>query len=362
VPRYYLKPFEPLIEALPSLPVREGFPEITFFEQMTTPLVHSAFAGIQHALTGSIVVEANFTASRSRNLLSTDRVNRKDTVLPPPGEVSDGRLNPELPDLIYRANQARSDFGGFSALARYRGRRALWQVSYSYGRVRDNQSDPVLGEFFDLGFSGERVRPSAAFARQFDPLSDQGNAEFDQRHNLVFFLVSELPHPLEKWGVSLLGACRSGFPFTVLSPITFDDSLVHNPVDVLDREQAQSVRTPVPGGVLLLDKSAFAAAPPRTLGNGGRNSFYGPGLMSLDVSLSRRFRLPWLGERGELAVRVDAFNVMNHANLGNPEGRLGSSDFGVARYGRTPRPNTFRLLGPLAESGRQLQLMLRVSF
>ena len=362
VPRYYLKPFEPLVEALPSLPVREGFPEITFFEPMTTPRVHSAFVGIQHVLTGSLFLEANFTASRSRNLLSTDRVNRKDTVLVPPGEVSEGRLNPELPDLIYRANQARSDFHGLSVLARHSGRRALWQVSYSYGRARDNQSDPVLGEFFDLGFSGERVRPSAAFARQFDPLSDEGNAEFDQRHNLVFFLASPLPRPLEKWEVSLLGACRSGFPFTVLSPITFDDSLVHNPADVLDREQAQSVRTPVPGGVVLLDKNAFAAAAPRALGNGGRNSFYGPGLTSLDASLSRRFRMPWLGEWGELAVRVDVFNVMNHANLGNPEGRLGSPDFGVARYGRTPRPNTFRLLGPLGETGRQLQLMLRVSF
>jgi len=59
---------------------------------------------------------------------------------------------------------------------------------------------------------------------------------------------------------------------------------------------------------------------------------------------------------------VDAFNVLNHANLGNPESRLNFSNFGIALKGRTARPNAFRLFGPLDETGRRIQLSVRFEF
>src|SRR6202042_2640635 len=71
------------------------------------------------------------------------------------------------------------------------------------------------------------------------------------------------------------------------------------------------------GGKTLLNAAAFATTPgPPTGGNVGRNAFTGPGLMSADLSLSRRFIFT---ERRKLTLRADFYNALNHANLNNPE-------------------------------------------
>jgi hypothetical protein len=59
---------------------------------------------------------------------------------------------------------------------------------------------------------------------------------------------------------------------------------------------------------------------------------------------------------------VDAFNVLNHTNLNNPESALGTSNFGWTLFGRTGLASTFPALIPLAETPRQLQVALRFQF
>jgi len=61
-------------------------------------------------------------------------------------------------------------------------------------------------------------------------------------------------------------------------------------------------------------------------------------------------------------VRADAFNVLNHANLNNPDSFLGSESFGIALYGRRGRDSGFPALSPLIETPRQIQLILRIEF
>jgi hypothetical protein len=61
-------------------------------------------------------------------------------------------------------------------------------------------------------------------------------------------------------------------------------------------------------------------------------------------------------------VRADAFNFLNHANLNNPNALLGSSSFGIARYGRTGFASGFPALTPFNETARQVQLSLRIEF
>jgi hypothetical protein len=63
-----------------------------------------------------------------------------------------------------------------------------------------------------------------------------------------------------------------------------------------------------------------------------------------------------------LRLRVDAYNLLNHANLDNPDGMLGSDEFGVALYGRTGRQGGFPALVPFTESPRNIQILLRVEF
>jgi hypothetical protein len=94
------------------------------------------------------------------------------------------------------------------------------------------------------------------------------------------------------------------------------------------------------------------------VGNTGRNEFRGPGLFNVDLSIGRGFRLLKLGESGRLLVRADMFNVLNHANLIY----CAACGFGEAIYGRAETNSGFPLLLPLAETSRQIQLLVRLSF
>jgi hypothetical protein len=109
---------------------------------------------------------------------------------------------------------------------------------------------------------------------------------------------------------------------------------------------------------------AFEEPPANTLGNTGRNEFRGPGLYSIDVSLSRGFPVAMLGEAGRLILRADAYNALNHTNLNSPLDTFAGSGpgFGTALYGRLDSSSGFPALTPLNETARQVQLMLRVVF
>ena len=127
------------------------------------------------------------------------------------------------------------------------------------------------------------------------------------------------------------------------------------------------VNTSVRGGVQLLNLSAFQIPAAGQVGNTGRNEFRGPGLANIDLSVSRSFHLRWLGEGGQVTLRADMFNVLNHANLSNPSAVLTTATiaqktFGIATYGREDDEGGFPSAAPLDETPRQIQLMLRINF
>ena len=73
------------------------------------------------------------------------------------------------------------------------------------------------------------------------------------------------------------------------------------------------------------DPTSFASETIGTLGNAGRNSFHGPGINTWDFSF---YKDTVLAERTSLQLRLDMFNVWNHAQFANPVGNITSSRFG----------------------------------
>jgi hypothetical protein len=61
-------------------------------------------------------------------------------------------------------------------------------------------------------------------------------------------------------------------------------------------------------------------------GNTRRNEFRGPGVTNVNASLSRSFKLY---RESDFQVRIEAFNVANHAELvSNPNVTVGGGTFG----------------------------------
>lgn len=364
----YTGPVQSIIDTLAGRSLAANFPSLTLMDpNLRNGRVHSYFAGIQHRLAERMTLEVNALGSYGRRLITTDVVNRDFSTV-------NGRYNNGLPDISYRSGQGYSNYNALSAALRYQAARGTLQVAYTWSHVIDNQSEPLAGDFFNLNFTSiGTTAPSsgrASFSRQFDPNSDRGNADFDQRHNLVAMYSWALPGSrflLKDWTVSGLAAIRSGLPYNLTGPTDVAGAgkgfALNNRPDLLNPAAAVfSDPLQVSGGQLLLNRAAFGPAAASALGNLGRNVFAGPGFYNFDLALGRSFRLPKLGEATWLRFRADAFNVLNHANLGNPDTLLTSPTFGIAQYGRQGRASGFPAILPLAEAARQFQLSLRLEF
>ncbi|HWP83822.1 MAG TPA: TonB-dependent receptor, partial [Terriglobia bacterium] len=366
---------------------------------LRTPYTQSWFVGWQHQLSSNFIVEINQTGAVGRKLATTDLINRIYTFPLTPNNPL-GRINPREPDISFRSNQGASDHLALQLAINRRWSGGIqFQASYTLSRTRDFQSDPLgrsaEGEFADrlnrlASFAlFQVVQP--AFLRQFDPQADYGNSDFDQRHNLVFNFVAQIPQGVPGvfagWQAAGLIGVRSGFPFSVTSrtpstegprdPLGGFTSFVEpgrgilanntNRADFAGKDAAEaflSQRVPLQGGLLLLDRSKFSSPPTNRVGYSDRNAFHGPGFWNVDLSLSRRFLLPRLGERVSLQFRAEFFNLFNHTNLGNPLTRLEFTDppFGKANFGRLGFASASPTASPLNEQPRRVQFALKLNF
>jgi hypothetical protein len=356
----------------------EVIPALAFQPNLRAPRTQSAFAGVQQSLGRGINLEVHAQASRSRQLITTDEVNRPFSVTPSESNL-DGYLNPAIANYInYRANQGSADYSALVTAVRFQRARFTGQVSYTWSHSIDNQSEPLAGTFFDFNtFHAAQTSGSpfiSSFTQQFASSLDRGNSDFDQRQNLVFFFTyrprffsgaTKVGALLRDWTLSSLGAVRSGLPFTVYAEANYTaaipEYLINQRADLTLPGQAY-ISEPANGGRLLLNTSAFANPGPNVIGTSGRNEFFGPGLFNTDISVARSFALPKLAESARITVRADFYNFFNHANLNNPESFYGAADFGVALFGRSEVNNGFTLLEPLTETARQTQILLRLEF
>ncbi|HEY1468412.1 MAG TPA: carboxypeptidase regulatory-like domain-containing protein [Candidatus Acidoferrum sp.] len=151
----------------------------------------------------------------------------------------------------------------------------------------------------------------------------------------------------QNWQFSMVYQVQSGMPFTIS---VFGDTA--NSGTVLGENPIRANRTgqPVfgPGthtAAEWFNPGAFAAPAAYTFGNVGRNSVYGPPLQTMDIALVRAMRLT---EKLNLQVRAEAFNALNHTNLGTPNRYVNEPQFGTITMAMTP--------------GREIQLSARLTF
>ena len=167
----------------------------------------------------------------------------------------------------------------------------------------------------------------------YDPDLNKGPAGFDRTHNFTAAIIYELPFGRDKtygsdWnGVTeaLLGGWQLSTNVFILSGTPFDvtyrdarqdrDTGPNRPDLIGDPDGPQTHdewfnATPIgsPG-------SAFGRPARGTFGNLRRHQLRGPGFWQADVSFFKNF---WLGQAAPVEVRVEAVNIFNHVNLGNP--------------------------------------------
>lgn len=150
---------------------------------------------------------------------------------------------------------------------------------------------------------------------------------------------------INDWQINGIFGAFSGSPFTV----TADDNTLNTPGNTQTADLVGEVRKIGDIGAegTYYDPSAWAQPEGVRFGNTRINQFRGPGGWNLDLSVFRSFRLTGTHR---IEARVEANNVTNKTNFGNPNGNLESGDF----------MRIFGLYGSYAE--RQVRLAVRYSF
>ncbi len=176
----------------------------------------------------------------------------------------------------------------------------------------------------------------------FDLNADRGPSDTDVGKTLNVAAVYSLPSPRLSNGVlrGLIGGwqtngiltARTGLPLTVVTGR--DNSLSAVGLDHPDVVGSSARRAGADQRLEWFNVAAFVPNNPGSFGNAGRNIIRGPGIVSLDLSLFKNFALTeWL----KLQARGEAFNAMNHANLGNPIVSLANRNIGQVQVAGNPR-------------------------
>jgi hypothetical protein len=182
----------------------------------------------------------------------------------------------------------------------------------------------------------------------YDLRGDRGLSDFDARHRFVVRATYDLPFHsnlfVKGWQLATIIQAQSGNPVNILT----SNSTVTG--------VANTLRPDVTGPITIIgsvdrwfDTSVFS--PVAGFGNLGRNVVIGPGFKNTDFSIMRNAEL---GEKIRMQFRVEMFDLLNHANLGQPGNMVGTPGFGRITNTRFPTGES--------GSSRQMQLGVKLVF
>jgi outer membrane receptor protein involved in Fe transport len=232
------------------------------------------------------------------------------------GNISDNVSNGNS---SYNALWVTSNLNSFHGLQ--------FNASYTYSKSLDYTSQNGQGVVIQNSLS---------------PFGDKGLSDYDARHRLSLNFIYSLPFKgnrlVEGWQAGGIISDQSGNPVnlvvTGLSGLTGLATLRPDQLGAV-----QIVNTPVPNGSTTSGIQWFANStcdPTRAFspscsgatfsiattgianfhfGNMGRNAIIGPGFNNVDFSIIKKTKIT---ERITNEFRIEAFDLFNHANLGQP--------------------------------------------
>jgi len=272
----------------------------------------------QQEVFGGTVLDLQYIHSHTRNL---DRSFFNNTPRPGPGAVDSRRPNPRFRSIRTITNDLVADYDAVSVIVRKRMSHGLQvDASYTWSRTRDMATNSNAG---------------GTTMDQYDTRRDYAPSNWDVPHRFVISYIYDTPLfkdsknallklALSGWQLSGITTLQSGVPINVtIVPDRANTGSANQRPDVVGTPKADCG-----GGKLLncIDASAFALPAQFTFGNAPRNVLRGPGLFVTDMALVKSFPLR---KEAAFQLRVEAFNVFNHANFLNP-----GSQFGTATFGR----------------------------
>ncbi len=223
-------------------------------------------------------------------------------------------IYPSLGTLNQFVFNGKSSYNGLQSTVRKRlSHGLLFGVSYSWSRAMQLLAfDPLVANNYSRNYGPQAIdrRQTVGINYSYD-LPKPGQA----LHSKLLTVVTD------GWQISGITTANSGAPFTPSFSTTNSEDITGSTnegarINVIGNPYANIPTNPsLPNGKLAFNPAAFAVPAVGTIGNagGGAGILYGPGWLNFDASISRS--IPIVGEKRQLKLRIEAFNVFNHVEF-----------------------------------------------
>ena len=251
--------------------------------------------------------------------------------------------------ITYNNYNGNANYNGLQLHYEHRqGSDLLVTASYAYSHALDDSPGSNLSSTSPL---------------YYNPGADYGSSLQDQRHVFSSSILYQLPFGKGKrfagntgyvpnlliggWQINIIGRIASGNPFDLSAgsgTVTADRPNFVGKVSYPKSISGTWFNTAAfaqPAIVTANGQNVFSQ-----LGTVGRDTLYGPGQRTADVSLQKNI---FLTERYIMELHADAFNVTNTPQFTNPDGTLTDTNFG-------------KITNTQLDSQRELQLAARFTF
>lgn len=331
----------------------------------TNPLLSNAYTesynlNLQQQFAQGVVMEIGYIGSQGKHL----RIQRNINQFIYPGGVATRPFATLSPSSSIRpgAGLGNIAFIDSDSLSNYN---ALWftvRKAFSHGiQVNSTYTWSKSQDLNSLGSQG-----GYTLQNNFNPRGDYGLSDFDARNHFVFSGTWNLPFHgnrlLDGWLLANITQLQTGNPLNVVTTSTYNG--VANTIRPTLVGRYFTGRGPIlaNGDVQFIQGTACATltpgctffAQPKGFGTLRRNALTGPGFSDTDLSLEKTTRI---AESAALVLRVDAFDLLNHVNFGNPN--VAATGAATSTFGQIAATRT--AVGD-AGSSRQLQFAMRFQF
>ncbi len=312
---------------------------LAFQRDLRTAYMQHWNVNVQQQLGANRLLEIGYAGSKGAKLLTARDINQ-----PRPSTLPFVlRPVPQFDDINLIESRGNSNYHSLQVRFQQRFTDGLAVLSsYTYSKSIDDASN-----FFTS--AGDPNFPQDSLNLR----AERGRSNFDVRHRLSTSFSYELPFGrgreflnddgllttlLSGFQFNGIVTLQSGRPFTVALLSEIDNSNTgrstlgfgaNDRPNVVGDPNATN-RTPE----RWFNPAAFVFPAFGTFGNAGRNILDGPGYQNINASLLKNTRL---GERVNLQLRLEAFNLFNHPNFNLPDNFLGSPTFGQILSAREPR-------------------------
>jgi hypothetical protein len=332
---------------------RTGAPTFILAAQWDEPTTYVGqwSIGVQRELAGNMSLDATYFGSAGVHLRRLMSYNN-----PEPSQLANSNLArpfPKFGSIQVMSAPGHSNYHALYLKLQRRFSRGLsFLSSFSYGKSIDNGSGVRTTD-------GDSLTPS----NNYDLELERGLSAFDFRRRWTTSWLWDLPLGRDRrwlnhsgvvdwvlggWQLGGIVTLQDGFPFTVLcggGTIQNGGGVCYPDPTGEDWQLSADERT----RTRYFNQNAFVdrnpAGGPFRYGTVARNSLIGPGIVSVDVSANKRFRL---AGSSYAELRIEVFNLPNHPIWNQP--------------GNTLRTPTFGVINSTRMDSRQIQIGMKVVF